>query len=71
MAVGVDLRGDLWLLIDQIGEVLRLPDDGREENPVNLVPAWPSSPAAFNDWTAAHVVSTSIACRNGHELKAA
>ena len=25
-------------LIDQIGEVLRLPDDGREENPVNLDP---------------------------------
>ena len=26
------------LLIDQIGEVLRLSDDGREENPVNLDP---------------------------------
>ncbi len=26
------------LLIDQIGEVLRLPDDSREENPVNLDP---------------------------------
>ena len=25
-------------LIDQIGEVLRLADDGREENPVNLDP---------------------------------
>jgi len=33
-------------LIDQIGEVLKLADDGREENPVNLDPAWPSSPAA-------------------------
>jgi purine-binding chemotaxis protein CheW len=34
MAVGVDLRGESYgLLIDQIGEVLRLPDDGREENP--------------------------------------
>src|SRR6201990_3671825 len=39
MAVGVDLRGESYgLLIDQIGEVLRLPDDGREENPVNLDP---------------------------------
>ena len=39
MAVGVDLRGKSYgLLIDQIGEVLRLPDDGREENPVNLDP---------------------------------
>src|ERR1700745_3425424 len=38
-AVGVDLCGDCYgLLIDQIGEVLRLPDDGREENPVTLDP---------------------------------
>ncbi|MFN5718176.1 MAG: chemotaxis protein CheW, partial [Bradyrhizobium sp.] len=37
MAVGVDQRGDSYgLLIDQIGEVLRLPDDSREDNPVNL-----------------------------------
>src|SRR6202030_3496470 len=37
MAVGVDLRGESYgLLIDQIGEVLRLPDSGREENPANL-----------------------------------
>ena len=39
MAVGVDLRGESYgLLIDQIGEVLKLPDNGREENPVNLDP---------------------------------
>jgi purine-binding chemotaxis protein CheW len=39
MAVGVDLRGESYgLLIDQIGEVLTLADDGREENPVNLDP---------------------------------
>jgi purine-binding chemotaxis protein CheW len=39
MAVGVDLRGESYgLLIDQIGEVLRLNDSGREENPVNLDP---------------------------------
>src|SRR6187551_123706 len=31
MAVGVDLRGESYgLLIDSIGEVLKLPDDGRE-----------------------------------------
>jgi purine-binding chemotaxis protein CheW len=37
MAVGVDLRGESYgLLIDSIGEVLKLPDDGREDNPVNL-----------------------------------
>jgi len=39
MAVGVDLRGESYgLLIDTIGEVLRLPEDAREENPVNLDP---------------------------------
>src|ERR1700732_1587161 len=39
MAVGVDLRGESYgLLIDQIGEVLRLSDDGCEETPVNLAP---------------------------------
>jgi purine-binding chemotaxis protein CheW len=39
MAVGVDLRGETYgLLIDQIGEVLKLSDDSREENPVNLDP---------------------------------
>jgi len=39
MAVGVDLRGESYgLLIDQIGEVLRLVEESREENPVNLDP---------------------------------
>ena len=37
MAVGVDLRGESYgLLIDSIGEVLKLADDSREVNPVNL-----------------------------------
>ena len=39
MAVGVDLRGESYgLLIDSIGEVLKLPDESREVNPVNLDP---------------------------------
>jgi purine-binding chemotaxis protein CheW len=39
MAVGVDLRGESYgLLIDTIGEVLKLADDTREVNPVNLDP---------------------------------
>lgn len=39
MAVGVDLRGESYgLLIDSIGEVLKLADDSRETNPVNLDP---------------------------------
>lgn len=39
MAVGVDLRGESYgLLIDSIGEVLKLSDESREVNPVNLDP---------------------------------
>jgi purine-binding chemotaxis protein CheW len=39
MAVGVELRGESYgLLIDSIGEVLKLADEGREVNPVNLDP---------------------------------
>jgi purine-binding chemotaxis protein CheW len=38
-AVGVEMRGESYgLLIDSIGEVMKLPDDGREVNPVNLDP---------------------------------
>jgi purine-binding chemotaxis protein CheW len=37
MAVGVDHRGESYgLLIDSIGEVMKLPDDAREMNPANL-----------------------------------
>ncbi len=37
MAVGVEWRGESYgLLIDVIGEVLKLDDDAREANPVNL-----------------------------------
>jgi purine-binding chemotaxis protein CheW len=37
MAVGVEHRGESHgLLIDEIGEVLKLPAVGREDNPVNL-----------------------------------
>ena len=39
MAIGIELRGESYgLLIDQIGEVLQLAEDSREENPVNLDP---------------------------------
>jgi purine-binding chemotaxis protein CheW len=37
MAVGIECRGESYgLLIDEIGEVVRLPDSMRESNPVNL-----------------------------------
>jgi purine-binding chemotaxis protein CheW len=39
MAVGVECRGESYgLLIDVIGEVLKLPTSEREENPLNLDP---------------------------------
>jgi purine-binding chemotaxis protein CheW len=39
LAIGVELRGESYgLLIDAIGEVLKLDDDAREPNPVNLDP---------------------------------
>lgn len=37
LAIGVESRGESYgLLIDSIGEVLKLDDDAREPNPVNL-----------------------------------
>src|SRR5580765_5989412 len=68
MAVGVDLRGESYgLLIDQIGEVLRLADDGREENPVNLDPRMAKLAAACIASTASSwSCSTSIACSKSH-----
>ncbi len=37
MAIGVEYRGESYgLLIDEIGEVLKLPAASREDNPVNL-----------------------------------
>jgi purine-binding chemotaxis protein CheW len=40
MAIGVESRGESYgLLIDSIGEVLKLDEDAREVNPLNLEPA--------------------------------
>jgi purine-binding chemotaxis protein CheW len=37
LAVGIEHGGESYgLLIDQIGEVLKLPASGREDNPINL-----------------------------------
>lgn len=41
MAVGIDHGGEAYgLLIDQVGEVMKLPAAGREPNPANLDPRW-------------------------------
>jgi purine-binding chemotaxis protein CheW len=43
MAVGIEHKGESYgLLIDNVGEVLDLPTDGREPNPVNLDSRWAS-----------------------------
>jgi purine-binding chemotaxis protein CheW len=37
MAVGIEWRGESYgLLVDAVGEVIKLADSGREPNPVNL-----------------------------------
>jgi purine-binding chemotaxis protein CheW len=39
MAIGVESQGESYgLLIDSVGEVLKLPKSGREPNPLNLDP---------------------------------
>lgn len=39
MAAGIECKGESYgLLIDTVGEVLPLPADGRQDNPVNLDP---------------------------------
>jgi purine-binding chemotaxis protein CheW len=41
MAVGIDYAGEAYgLLIDAVGEVMKLPAAGREPKPANLDPRW-------------------------------
>lgn len=41
MAVGIEYRGESYgLLIDSVGEVLKIPAANRDPNPVNLDPRW-------------------------------
>ena len=67
MAVGVDLRGESYgLLIDQIGEVLRLSTAARK-TPSISIPAWPSSPAAStgstaSSWSSSTSIASSKSC---------
>ncbi|MEQ9518518.1 MAG: chemotaxis protein CheW [Parvibaculum sp.] len=43
LAVGVEYRGESYgLVIDNVGEVLRVADDDLERNPSNLDPRWRS-----------------------------
>ncbi len=41
MAIGIEHRSEHYgLIVDAIGEVLKLPAAGREANPMNLDPCW-------------------------------
>ena len=41
MAVGIESKGESYgLLIDSVGEVLKLSPESREQNPINLDPRW-------------------------------
>jgi purine-binding chemotaxis protein CheW len=41
MAVGIEWRGEAYgLLVDSVGEVVKLTRAGREPNPANLHPSW-------------------------------
>ncbi|ODN68856.1 CheW-like domain protein [Methylobrevis pamukkalensis] len=41
MAVGIEFRSESYgLIIDEVGEVLTLPNGTREPNPSNLDPRW-------------------------------
>jgi len=41
MAVGIEHRGESYgLLIDSVGEVMKIPAGKRDPNPVNLDPRW-------------------------------
>lgn len=41
MAIGIERKGESFgLIIDSVGEVVRLDEDDMEQNPVNLDPIW-------------------------------
>lgn len=43
MAIGIEHRGESYgLIVDQVGEVIKIQADKRDPNPVNLDPRWGS-----------------------------
>jgi len=43
MAIGIEMNGESFgLIIDSVGEVVRLEEDDMEKNPTNLDPVWAS-----------------------------
>jgi purine-binding chemotaxis protein CheW len=41
MAIGIEHRGESYgLIVDQVGEVIKIPVEQRDANPVNLDPRW-------------------------------
>ena len=64
MAVGIECKGESYgLLIDSVGEVLKLDDNTREPNPSILTRDWREFPRAFTGWTnSSWSSSTSTGC---------
>ena len=74
MAVGIDHQGEAYgLLIDQVGEVMKLPVAGREPNPANLDPRWAEISDGVHrlDGQLLVVLDVEVTLDHGHEALAA
>lgn len=61
MAVGVEFRGEAYgLLVDSVGEVMRLPQSSRDPNPAHLDQSWASVTAGVHSLEARLMVVLDI-----------
>jgi len=61
MAVGVEFRGEAYgLLVDTMGEVMRLSQSGRDPNPTHLDPSWATVTAGVHSLEARLMVVLDI-----------
>ena len=74
MAVGIDHQGEAYgLLIDHVGEVMKLPVAGKEPNPANLDPRWAQISDGVHrlDGQLLVVLNVEVTLDNGREALAA
>lgn len=74
MAVGIDHQGEAYgLLIDHVGEVMKLPSSGKEPNPANLDPRWAQISDGVHrlDGQLLVVLNVEVTLDNGREALAA
>ena len=61
MAVGIEFRGEAYgLLVDSVGEVMRLPRSSRDPNPAHLDPSWATVSAGVHSLEARLMVVIDI-----------